>query len=245
MSDLTFHLVDQVLLGLVGGQAGDALEHLGLAALNGFELFFFAFQLGIFFLQILFLLFDQFGLVIEVFFLLLQTALLLLLLGAAFLDFLLVFSSVTQNFFLGLQKCLALFVLGALDGFVINAQRLVLGVFDGARIFLFLGLNDQNTSEDAKSEGDDRQNDGIQYGHGVPPICLCIWRRLLRRSADENRDIPLKCSDNAPLIILPPIMVNCQGKLAPGPTILCNLPPRSPPGPRRPRRTSRYTPRRP
>ena len=116
MGDLGLHLSDQVFLGLLGGEAGDALQHLRLAALDGADLLRFtcpaaACLCG----RRLLLLLDRIGLAVEVFFLLLQSALLLLEVGAAFLDFLLVLGAALQNLFFCFQKYLSLLILGAFD----------------------------------------------------------------------------------------------------------------------------------
>ena len=153
VGDLGLHLVDQVLLGFVGGKAGNALQHLGLAALEQADLLLLTVGGGVLGSQRLLLLLDLLGLVIDVFFLLLQTALLLLQVGAAFLDFLLVFVSGAQDLLLRFQQGFALFALGALDGLVDDAQRLGLGTFDLALVTFLLLPVDQNTSEDAKTKG--------------------------------------------------------------------------------------------
>ena len=71
MGDLGLDLLDQVLLGLVSRKAGDALEHLGLAALDDLDLFVLLVQSGVLLGKGLFLLFDRVGLAVDVFFLLL------------------------------------------------------------------------------------------------------------------------------------------------------------------------------
>ena len=99
VGDLGLHLGDQVILRLLGGEAGNALQHLGLAALDELDLLLLLVQSCVLLGQSLLFLLDHLGLVIEVLFLLLQTAFLLLLFGAAFLDFLLVLAAVLQNLF--------------------------------------------------------------------------------------------------------------------------------------------------
>ena len=71
VGDLGLDLLDQVLLGLVSRKAGDALEHLGLAALDDLDLFVLLVQSGVLLGKGLFLLLDRVGLAVDVFFLLL------------------------------------------------------------------------------------------------------------------------------------------------------------------------------
>ncbi len=154
------HLVDQVLLGLLGGEAGDALQHLGLAALDEPDLLLLLVGGSVLGGQGLFLALDGLGLAVDVLFLLLQSALLLLQVGAALLDFLLVFSSRAQNLLLGFHQGLSFLALGVLNGLVDDTKRFLLGVGDLALVALRLLPLDQNTSQDAKAERRDRHNDG-------------------------------------------------------------------------------------
>ena len=71
VGDLGLDLLDQVFLGLVSRKAGDALEHLGLAALDDLDLFVLLVQSGVLLGKGLFLLLDRVGLAVDVFFLLL------------------------------------------------------------------------------------------------------------------------------------------------------------------------------
>ena len=130
MGDLSLHLVDEVLFGLLGGEAGDALQHFGLAALDKLDLLGFLVNGGVLLGQGLFFLFHGLDLTVEVFLLLLQAVFLPLKVGPAFLDFLFVLAAVFQNLFLGFQQSLALFGFGAFDGLVDNARSLFLGAGD-------------------------------------------------------------------------------------------------------------------
>ena len=94
VSDFRFYLVDEVLLRLLGGEAGDALQHFGLAALDKFDLFGLLVDGGVLLSQGLLFLFHGLNLPVEVFLLLLQAVLLPLKVGAAFLDFLFVLAAV-------------------------------------------------------------------------------------------------------------------------------------------------------
>ena len=85
MGDLLGKLVDEVVLGLLGGEAGDALQHLHLGLLDGGHLVPGLVQLGQLALQGVLLLLDVLGLAVQVLFLLLEPPLLLLQIGPALL----------------------------------------------------------------------------------------------------------------------------------------------------------------
>ena len=155
---LGLHLLDEVILGLLGGKAGDALQHLGLAALNKADLLLLTVGGGVLGSQRLLLLLQSFGLFVDVLFFLLQTALLLLQVGAALADFLLVFVAGAQDLFLRLHQCLTLLALGIFNGLVDNAQRLCLGIGDLALVILSLLTVNENTSEDAQNKRHDCRN---------------------------------------------------------------------------------------
>ena len=71
MGDLTLHLGDEVLLGLLHSEAGDALQHLGLAALDEVDLLLCLVRGGVLGGQGLLFLLDVLGLAVQVLFLLL------------------------------------------------------------------------------------------------------------------------------------------------------------------------------
>ena len=172
VGDLGLHLVDQVFLGLLGGETGDALQHLGLAALDDLELFLLLVDLGVLGLKGLFFLLNGLQLTVEILFLLLQTALLLLLLGAAFLDFPLVFGAILQNLFLRLKHGLALLALCALDGLVDDAKSFIFGIGNLLLgVFRLLTAN-ENTSKDTKGATRHQRNEQVDDGkrHGLPPV---------------------------------------------------------------------------
>ena len=83
MGHFRFHLIDEVLLCLLGGKAGNALQHFRLAALDDLDLFIFLVQSGVLLGQGLFLLFQCLGLAVEALFLLLQAIFLPLQVGSA------------------------------------------------------------------------------------------------------------------------------------------------------------------
>ncbi len=128
-----------------------------------------------FWLRALLALFQRVGLAVEVLLLLLEPALLLLLLGAAFLDFLLVFVSGAQDIFLCLQHDFAFLVFSALDRFVDNTKRLFIGVGD-----LLLGafsgsLANPNTKKNANDERPHRDKRSVEIAdHAIPPVCCFL-----------------------------------------------------------------------
>ena len=166
-------LLDQVLLGVFGSKTGNALKHFGLAALDDLDFFVFLVQSGMLLVESLFALFQRVGLAVEVLLLLLEPALLLLLLGAAFLDFLLVFVSGAQDIFLCLQHDFAFLAFSALDRFVDNTKRLFIGVGD-----LLLGafsgsLANPNTKKNANDERPHRDKRSVEIAdHTIPPVCF-------------------------------------------------------------------------
>ena len=152
MGYLRLHLTDQVFLGLVGCKAGNALQHLCLAALDQLDFFQFLVGGGMLGSKRLLFLFNAFGLAIEGFFFLLQTALLLLDVGAAFLHFLLVLAAVFQNLFFCFKKCFPFFTFRVLDGFVDNARCFFFRAGDFSFRYIFTVAN-------AEEEKDRRRND--------------------------------------------------------------------------------------
>ena len=126
MGDVVLHLLNQVVSGLLGGQAGDPLQGLLLAPLQVLYLFAGPLGGGQPVLQPLFLLFNLLGLAVQSLFLGLEPALLLLQLGTLLLDLALIVVALPVNFFPGLYQRLALLALGLLDGYVDNAGGLFL-----------------------------------------------------------------------------------------------------------------------
>ena len=123
-------LADQVVLGLLGGEAGDALQHLHLGLFDGGRLFPGLVQFGQLALEAVLLLFNVLGLAVQVLFLLLQAPLLLLQVGPALLHFPFVLVAGLEDLLLGLHQRLPLLALGALDGLVDDALGLLLRAGD-------------------------------------------------------------------------------------------------------------------
>ena len=168
-------LLDQVLLRVFGSETGNALEHFGLAALDDLDLFVFLVQSGVLLVEGLLALFQRVRLAVEVLLLLLEPALLLLLLGAAFLDFLLVFVSGAQNILFCLQHDFAFLVFSALDRFVDNTKSLFVRVG-----YLLLGalsgsLANPNTKKNANDERPCRDERSVEIAyHEIPPVCVFV-----------------------------------------------------------------------
>ena len=156
---------DEVLFGLLGGEAGDALQHFGLAALDKFDFLGLLVKGGVLLGQGLLFFLHGLDLPVEVLLLLLQAVFLPLKVGAAFLDFLFVLAAVFQDLLFGFQQGLALLGFGAFDGLVDDALSLFLGTGD----FLFRDvLPIANTKREANhaanhqtcQSGDDDLNHG-------------------------------------------------------------------------------------
>ena len=133
VGDVLLQLLQEVVLGLLGGEAGDPLQHLQLALLHLLGLGLGGLQLVQAVCQLLFLLLNILGLAVQVLFLLLEAALLLLKITPALLFFLFVLVAGLQDLLLGLHQRLTLLALGALVGLIDDALGLLLG---GANLLL-------------------------------------------------------------------------------------------------------------
>ena len=94
VSDLGLHLIQQILLGLLGSETADALQHLGLLALDGLNLLVFLVQSSVLGSKLLLLLLNGVVFAVQVLFLLLQPVLLTLQVASALLYFLLILAAV-------------------------------------------------------------------------------------------------------------------------------------------------------
>ena len=121
---VSLQLIQQVGLGLLGGKAGDTLQGVHLLLLDALSLGLGGLQLGKTVGKVLFLLLHVLRLAVQVLFLLLQAALLLLQVGAALFFFLLVLVAGLQDLLLGLHQRFPLLALGALISVVDNAGGL-------------------------------------------------------------------------------------------------------------------------
>ncbi len=110
--------VDEVSLGILNGEAGDLLEHFELTALDLSDFLLLCFCGGYLSGELFALLFDSVCFSVEVFFLLLKAAFLLLNLGAARLFFPLEFGAVFVYFFLCLYESFSFLALGVLYSFI-------------------------------------------------------------------------------------------------------------------------------
>ena len=171
MGDLGLHLGDQVLLGLIRREAGDALQHLGLAALDELDLLLLLVGGGVLLGQRLLFLFDHLGLVIEIFLFLLQTALLLLLLGAAFFDLSLVFAAVFQNLFFCFEKRFPLFTLRAFNCLVDDARGFFLRAGDFFFRYALAVANAEEEKDHRRHSERGCCHDPTCYGHCAFLLC--------------------------------------------------------------------------
>ena len=160
VGDIGLQLVQQVVLGLFTGKAGDPLQSVQLVLLQllglGLSLVQ-AQQLGS---QLLLPLFHVFGFAVQVFFLLLQAVLLPLKLAAALTHLALVVVLGLQDLLLGLQQGFPLLALGTLIGIVDDLLRLVFG---GVQIFVGLLPLPQNAEHIDQYRPDNQTDDGSNY----------------------------------------------------------------------------------
>ena len=159
VTHILFHALQQVLPGLLLGQTGNALQlfQLLLAQLVCLCLGFG--NLGQLLRQFLFLAFECFGLLVKGGFLLLQTTLLLAQLGAALLDFLVVFCTRSMDFILGFQKQFLLAAFTAADRFVDQAGSFQLRGADlPFRDLLAVNHTNHKTDRDTDHNANDGKN---------------------------------------------------------------------------------------
>ena len=172
MTDLGFHIFQQVGFGLLLAQTGDLFQDLHLAALELVRLLLGGGHLLQLVVQFLFPLFVGVQLAVEGFLFLLQAALLLLQVGAALLHFFFVFGTRFMDFFLGLQQQLSVFVLRRLDGFIDQAFCLLFGAADLLFGNLFaIGNADKKEHHRTDKADDDRKNDLYRFHNSAntPP----------------------------------------------------------------------------
>ena len=174
VSDLRLHLPDQIFLGLLGCEAGNALQHLGLAALDELDLILFSEEGFVLLGQSLLLFLDGIGLAVDVLFLLLQTAFLLLQVRSALLNFLLVFRTVSQDLFLRLQQSLALLALGAFDRLVDDAPGLILSAGNFLFRYLFAVLNADKEANQQRNNSRNSRYNVANCGHDWSTSCKCV-----------------------------------------------------------------------
>ena len=121
---------DQVGLGFLNGEAGNLLQHFQLALLDQSDLLLLRLYRGDFIAERVIFLLNRVQLSVQVLFLLLQAALLLLQLGAALLDFPLVFGAAFVYFFLCLYESFSLLALCAFYRLIDDALGFFLGAGD-------------------------------------------------------------------------------------------------------------------
>ena len=157
VADLVLNRLQQILLGLLLGQAGELLQLglLGLQDLVGLVLRLS--DLGEALVQLLLLALEGLGLLVQGGFLLFQTALLLAQLRPAFLHFFFVLCARSMDFVLGFKEHFFLLVFAAPDGLVDEPGGFRLSRADGLLRDL-LAVDD--TDDDADSKTHD-QGEGI------------------------------------------------------------------------------------
>ena len=164
VGDLGFDVLEQIGLGVLLAQAGDALQDLHLALLEEVDLLLGGGDGLLLLAQVLLLALEGVELLVQGLFLLLEAALLLLQVGAALLDFLFVFCARFMDLLLGFHKHFALLVFAGFDGFIDNTARFGLGVAD-------LALGDLLAVADADQEEHDRADQKCRDGqHNVNPF---------------------------------------------------------------------------
>lgn len=211
MGDLLGKLVDEVVLGLLGGEAGDALQHLHLGLLDGGHLVPGLVQLGQLALQGVLLLLDVLGLAVQVLFLLLEPPLLLLQIGPALLHLALILVAGLENLLLGLHQRLPLLTLGALDGLVDDALGLLLRTVDLFFRGAFADLNADGNAYDECDHGRDHTgDDSLHQGFNTPPYLgfskFFFMKRMhalppaLGQSAQNLKSLPLVLQNITPYL---------------------------------------------
>ena len=159
MPHVVLYTLEDVSFRFFLRQARDLFQHLHLAALKACDLFLLRLNVGGFLGELVFLLFMKVKLLVERFFLLLETPLLLLELASALFYFLFVLVPRFMDFFLCFEQHLALFALAALDRLVDDAASLFFSASDLLlRDLLAIGHADKETDRadhdqcDAKDE---------------------------------------------------------------------------------------------
>ena len=159
MGDIVLQLLDEVALGLLHRQAGDALQQLQLAVFQPVQLLLFLLQLGDASVHVFLFALQVFQLSVQVLLLGVDPVLLALDLIAAVLDLLVELAAGLEDFLLGLHGGLPLFALGALDGVVDDTAGLLLGGADfplgGGLPPLVAGHKAQGKADQPRRDGDD------------------------------------------------------------------------------------------
>ena len=148
MDQFALQAFQELVLGLAGSQAGDALQLADLALFDLFGFLPLGFRLAELFLNGLLFLFQVVDLAVQGFLFLLDAAFLAGNLGAAVLDVPVRFGAELVDLFLGFDEQLFFLGFGGAVGFVDDLLRLVLRAAD----FRF---RDPFPVSDADEEGDD------------------------------------------------------------------------------------------
>ena len=179
---LILEVLQQVILGLLHGEAGDSLQHLKLALLDGFRLAETLLRLLDFVVQDLFLVLQTLDLLVERLLLLLDAALLALHLLAAIVELLLALAAQTVDFVLPLQNSLLLLRFRVLDGLADNALGLLLrGSYRKFSCLLSMRDASQETHGSGRGSAHNRDDDGYYNRYQVDwtPPCPSRQRRVM------------------------------------------------------------------
>ena len=195
MGHLRLHLVDEVLLCLLGGETGNALQHFRLAALDDFDLFVFLVDGRVLLGQGFFLLLHGFQLAVQILFLLLQAVFLPLQVSSALFYFLLILAAALQNLFFGFQQGLTLLGFGTLDGLVDDARSFF---FSAGDLLLGNSFAVANTEREANGATDHQAHQGQNNGNGFHGFLLFFGIVFQSLTSENDRQTPLRL----PIIIL-------------------------------------------
>ena len=109
MADFRFHILQQIVFGVILGESGDLFQHFQLAALDGGDLLLGCSQSGVLAVELLLTLLIVLHLSVQRLLFLLQAVFLLLEIRAPLFDLLLIFGARFMDFLLGLQHHFAHF----------------------------------------------------------------------------------------------------------------------------------------
>ena len=175
VGDVVLQLLNEIPLGLLGGQAGYALQQLQLAVLQPVQLHLLPLQLGDPGGDVLLLALQVLQLAVQVLLLGIQAVLLTLDLIAAVLDLLVELPAGLEDLLLGLHGGLPLLALGGLDGVVDDPAGLLLGGADlplgGGLAPLVAGHRPDGETEQSDGNGDDHgYKDWHLHLGSTPPV---------------------------------------------------------------------------
>ena len=197
---LGLHLVDEVLLCLLGSEAGNTLQHFSLAALDDLDLFVFLVDGRVLLGQRFFLLLHGFQLAVQVLFLLLQAVFLPLQVSSALLYFLLILAAALQNLFFCFHQGLALLGFRAFDGLVDDALSLFFSAGDLLLGNSFAVANTEREADRAANHQAHQGEDDRDRLHGVRFLLFFGIVISQLQSENDRQDAPTP-ADNYPFLV--------------------------------------------